>query len=274
MKTRVGFIGLGRMGHPMCRHILRAGFPLTVFDVQAEAMQSLIAQGARGANSPREVAAQSDVILVMVANDEQVRQVVAGRDGLLGGAPRGAVIAICSSIHPETCRNLATQAEKHGVGLIDAPVARGLRGAEAGELAIFVGGEQKYLKACRAVFAAFAKSIMHMGPIGAGQITKTCNNLVHWAEVAACYEVLTFGARLGLHPNDLRPALVAGSADSRTLRELHLIGMYWPHKDIETAMELARASDTPLPLTGRVRELIARITAQDLRNLFEVRTGL
>ena len=250
----------------MCRHILRAGFPLTVFDAQVEAMQALVAQGARAASSVRELAEQSDVMLVMVTDDTQVRAVV---EELLSSAARGAVVTICSSVHPDTCRDLATHAQTRGVGLLDTPVARGQRGAEAGELTIFVGGEKSDLEKCAPVFNAFAKAICHMGPVGAGQITKTCNNLMHWAEVTACHEVLSFGKRLGLSPNDLRPALMAGSAESRTLRELHLIGMYWPHKDLETAMELSREASTPLPLTERVRELVTHIKAEDLKALFQ-----
>jgi 3-hydroxyisobutyrate dehydrogenase len=269
MSTRVGFIGLGRMGQPMCRHILRVGFALTVFDVNADVMQSLVTQGAHPASSPREVATQSDIVLVMVANDAQVREVVAGRDGLLEGAWSGAVIAVCSSVHRDTCRELADVAATHHVGLIDAPVARGQRGAEAGELTMFVGGAQSDVEKCRPVFAAFAKQIFHIGPVGAGQITKTCNNLMHWAEIVACHEALTLGARLGIHPNALRAALLAGSADSRTLRELHLVGMVWPQKDMDTALELAEASNTPLPLMKQVRESVTRISAQDLRKLFD-----
>lgn len=265
--TRVGFVGIGRMGDPMCRHILRAGFPLTVFDVNREAMNALAVQGARVVDSPLDLASQSDVVIVMVTDDTQVRQVVAGKAGLLDGAKVGAVIAICASVHPDTCRDLAALAQKRGIGVIDAPVARGQRGAAAGELTVFVGGENKSVEMCRPVFSAFAKNILHMGEVGAGQKTKTCNNLMHWAEVAACYEVLTFGKRLGLDPTELREAMLAGSADSRTLRELHLIGMYWPQKDLETAMQLARDVDTRLPLIDRASELVMKISAQDLREL-------
>jgi len=268
MTTRIGFVGLGRMGQPMCRYILRAGFPLMVFDVNAEAMQPLVALGAQSAQSPREVAAQSDVLIVMVTDDTQTREVVAGDNGLLNGARTGSVIALCSSLHPDTCRALAALATERGIGIVDAPVARGQRGAEAGELTVFVGGAHRDVEKCRPVFAAFAKTILHMGPIGAGQITKTCNNLMHWAEVTACYEALTLGARLGINPTDLRAAMLAGSADSRTLRDLHLIGMYWPHKDMDTALQLAEASDTAIPLMTRVRELVGDISAQDLRMLF------
>lgn len=265
---RVGFVGLGRMGNPMCQHILRSGFALTVSDLQADAVQALVAEGARSAPTARQVAENSDVVLVMVTDDAQVRQVIAGDNGLLQAAHPGLFIAICSSIHPKTCRDLATLAGERGVGLVDAPVARGIRGAQAGDLAIYVGGTDTAFEACKPVFAAFASRIFHMGPVGAGQITKTCNNLIHWAEVVACHETLTLGARLGIAPADLRTAMLAGSADSRTLRELELIKMTWPDKDMVTAMALAEESNTPVPLIQHVRELVLTISAKDLRALF------
>lgn len=265
MPSRVGFIGLGRMGKPMCRYLLQAGFPLTVFDLQAEAIAELVALGAQGASSSVQVAEASDVVLVIVTDDAQVRAVVGE---LLTGAHPGMVIAVCSSVHPNTCRDLAQVAAQVGVGLVDAPVARGTRGAESGTLTVYFGGTEQDVEKCRPVFSAFAKQLFHMGPVGAGEITKTCNNLLHWSGIVACYESLTLGAQLGISPNQLRPAMLAGSADSRTLRELELIGMYWPQKDMETALELAEASGTEMPLMHHVDELVRQITAQDLRDLF------
>lgn len=264
--TRVGLIGLGRMGQPMCAHVLHAGFPVTVFDVQPEATAAVARLGARSVTSAREVAEASDLILVIVTDDVQVRAVV---DELLQGAEHGAVIAICSSVHPDTCRELARTAAAHEVRLVDAPLARGTRGAEAGKLTVYFGGDERDIAACRPVFAAFSEHLLHMGPVGAGQITKTCNNLLHWAGVVACYESLTLGARLGIPANQLRPALLAGSAESITLRELDLIGLYWPQKDLETALALAAASDTPIPLMEQVKTLIQGIAASDLRALFQ-----
>lgn len=269
---RVGFIGLGKMGQPMCRYILRAGFTLTVFDVRQEAIDGLTALGAHGAGSPREVAAQSEIIIVMVVDDAQTREVVTGEEGLLKGTREGAAIALSSSLHPNTCRELAEIAAARGVGLVDAPVALGVRVAEAGALTVFVGGDKKAADACRPVLSAFAKNIFYMGRIGAGQITKTCNNLLLWSGIVACRETLKLGQRLGVNPNDLRPALEAGSADSWVLRELHTVGLYWPRKDMDIALELGKESGTQMPLMEEVRDLIAQITAQDLRQLFDPTT--
>ena len=263
--VRVGFVGLGRMGRPMCRHILEAGHGLTVFDLDPAATAPLVEHGASAAASPAGVGVAAEVILVMVPTDDDVTEAVAGREGILSRAVPGAVIAICSSAMPETCRRLAELAAERGVGLLDAPVARGVRGAQAADLTVFVGGAAEHLEKCRRVFEAFSGYVFHMGPLGAGQITKTVNNLIHWVEVVGIYEALRLGAAHGVHPNKLRPALLAGSVDSRTLRELHLVGMAWPHKDMDNALRMAEASGTPMPLMERAAELVVQMSKEDLR---------
>lgn len=266
--VRVGFIGLGRMGGPMCRHILRAGHSLTVFDTDPAAVEVLEAAGASSVGSPAEVASTAEVILMMVPTDDDVIQVISGEDGILAGTAPGTVIAICSSTLPETCLRAAEAAAKKGVGVLDTPVARGVRGAEAGDLTVFAGGAPEHLEKCRPVFEAFAGQIFHMGPVGAGQITKTVNNMIHWVEVVGIYEALQLGAAYGVHPNKLRPALLAGSADSRTLRELHLVGLAWPQKDMENVFHMAEKSQTLTPLMERVGELVVNMHKEDLRGLF------
>jgi 3-hydroxyisobutyrate dehydrogenase len=152
--------------------------------------------------------------------------------------------------------------------VIDAPVARGVRGAEAAELTVFAGGEAGDIEKCRPVFASFAKHVFHMGPVGSGQITKTVNNLIHWVEVVGIYEALRLGAAQGVHPNKLRPALLVGSVDSRTLSELHLVGLAWPQKDMENGFRLAEQSHTSMPLMKRVYDLVVTMSKEDLRGLF------
>lgn len=265
---RVGFIGLGRMGNPMCKHILRTGFPLMVLDADPDAVEQMVAAGASSASHPEEVGANCDVVLVMVPTDEDVLAVITGDKGVLNGAVTGTVIAVCSSTKPETCIYAAESAGRTGVGVVDAPVARGVRGAQAADLTVFAGGRAEHVEKCRPIFETFAGHVFHMGSIGKGQITKTVNNLIHWAEVVAIYEALRLGADHGVHPNRLRSALLAGSVDSRTLRELHLVGLAWPHKDMDNALYMARETQTSMPLMGQVSELVVEMNKEQLRELF------
>jgi 3-hydroxyisobutyrate dehydrogenase-like beta-hydroxyacid dehydrogenase len=253
------------MGRPMSEHVLAAGHRLTVFDADSQAMAPLVQAGASAAASLTELAEVSDVILLIVPTDEDVLEVA---EAMLEGARPNTVIAICSSTRPETCIRAAALATPHSVGVVDAPVARGVRGAQAGDLTVFAGGEAAEIEKCRPVFDAFAGHVFHMGPLGAGQITKTANNLIHWLEVVGIYEALRLGAASGVHPNKLRPALLAGSVESRTLRELDLVGLAWPHKDMENALEMAAASDTRIPLMEKVGELVVQMSRDDLRALF------
>lgn len=265
---RIGFIGLGRMGMPMCKHILRAGFALTVLDTDPGVVEQMVAAGASSASHPEEVGASCDVVLVMVPTDEDVLVVITGDEGVLRGAAPGTVVAVCSSTKPETCIYMAETAGRKGAGLVDAPVARGVRGAEAADLTVFAGGEVEHVEKCRPVFETFARHVFHMGSIGKGQITKTVNNLIHWVEVVGIYEALQLGVDHGLHPNKLRSALLAGSVDSRTLRELHLVGLAWPHKDMQNALHMAEETQTSMPLMEKVSELVVRMNKEQLRELF------
>ncbi len=265
---RVGVVGLGRMGLPMARHLVRAGFEVAGFDLDPERRAALAAAGGRRHASVRDLAGSSDAVLVMVGDDAQVREVTMVPDGVLEGAGAGTVLIISSTVTPATCRHIAQTASARGVGVLDAPVARGQRGAEAGTLTVFVGGPQTLFERCRPVFAAFAKEIVHIDDwVGAGQVAKLANNLLLWAGVVGAHEVLTLGERLGVSPPRLRSALLHGSADSYVLRELHLINLTWPHKDLAQAMEVAAEAGAVLPLTERVRELIAGLTRDELRRL-------
>ncbi|HSM70640.1 MAG TPA: NAD(P)-dependent oxidoreductase, partial [Anaerolineales bacterium] len=190
---RVGFIGLGSMGVPMCRHILAHGFPLTVLDTHPQTVEQMVASGASAAADPEQVGAACDVVLVMVPSDEDVMEVITGATGILMGAEPGTVIAVCSSTLPETCAHAAEIASQKGVGLVDSPVARGVRGALAADLTVFAGGDPAHLDKCRPIFETFAGRVFYMGSVGKGQVTKTVNNLIHWVEVVGIYEALRLG---------------------------------------------------------------------------------
>ena len=264
---RVGLVGAGRMGLPMARHILAAGFALTVFDTDAEALTAAKALGAATCKSLSGLAANRDVLLVLVPTDEDLRAVCSGEGGLAANARAGTAIVVCSSVLPETVREVAGQAARHGVSVLDAPLTKGVRGAEAGCLTILVGGEAPVLDRVRPVLKSFSTAIHHLGPVGAGQVGKTVNNILLWVHLAAAREALELGARLGVAPERLRAALQDCSADSWVLREMPRIQPTWPVKDLENSLHMAAGVDHAMPLTETVAARAGDFSAEAVRRL-------
>ena len=194
----VGFIGLGQIGRPMAARL--AGWPagLWVYDVDATATEALEQAGAKVADSPREVAQYASHISVMVRDDAQVRDVLAGADGVLAGARPGCVIAIHSTIHPDTAREVAELAVRHEAQMLDAPVSGGAVGAQQGRLAILVGGEAEAYEASREVLERMGDLVVHVGPIGAGTAAKLARNLLHFVAFTAATEAARLAEAAGI----------------------------------------------------------------------------
>lgn len=265
---RVGVVGLGRMGLPMAGHLVRGGFAVGGFDLDPQRRSLLAQAGGAAFPSVRALAESSDAVLVMVIDDAQVMDVALGSGGVLETARPDTVLIISSTVKPSTVQAVAAAAAKKGVGVLDAPVARGQRGAEAGTLAVFVAGERVLYECCRPLFEAFGREIVHIDErVGSGQVAKLVGNLILWAGVVAVHEALGFAERLGVDPARLRTALQHGSADSYVLRELHLINLTWPQKDLDQAMEVAAAAGYDLPLMNSVNTLIRTLTREELRRL-------
>jgi 3-hydroxyisobutyrate dehydrogenase-like beta-hydroxyacid dehydrogenase len=265
--TVVGALGLGAMGGPIAGHIRRAGFDVRCRDTDPEAIRPLAALGARVCGSLEELAADTDVCLVCLRGDEDVLAACLPESGLLAFLKPGAVLVVCSSVRPETCRKLAGAAT--AVDVLDAALTGGVRGAEAGEINLLVGGDDEPLRRARPVFDAFCSGVHHLGELGSGQIGKTVNNLIHWAQIATIAEALSLGSRLGVPPELMRPALAAGPTDSRTLREIELMRLTWYVKDIDNARRMAHTAGMALPLTGEVRRLMDHITVPGIAALLE-----
>lgn len=260
------------MGAPMSRHVLAAGLPLTCVDLDPDTLAEAERHGARTAGTPGEVAASSDVTVVVVPTDDDVRQVCVGEHGILSGANEGHVIAICSSVTPATCVAVAEAAAAHGVAVIDAPLTGGIRGAERGDLTLLVGGDPAVVDRARPVLETFSDTIHVLGPLGAGQIGKTVNNVIHWGEIVVITEALALGAELGLDIERLRPALSDASVDSRTLRELETMRFTWPEKDLLNAFEMADTVGIPLTTARHVREQMRGITPERVARLLDENT--
>jgi len=265
VSERIGFIGLGIMGKPMAGHLVKAGHTVTVWNRTASKAADLVKAGARQGASPKEVAAQSDIVIVMVADTPDVRQVVMEPNGVLEGARRGSVVVDMSTISPVATREIAQALAARGVEMLDAPVSGGEKGAIDAALSIMVGGKPEVFERVLPVFQQMGKNIVHIGGHGAGQVTKACNQLVLSLTILGVAEAIHLARKAGVDPAKVRAALLGGFAQSRVL-ELHgqrmLDENYAPgfrtrlyHKDMGIVIETARALGMPLLGGGLAAQL-------------------
>ena len=270
--TRVGFIGLGIMGAPMAANLLRAGFDVTVWNRSPSRTAPLLEAGANGADSPADVAAASEVTLSCVTNSGDVEEVALGPNGVIEGAKPGSAYIDCSTIAPETARKVAAALAKRGVAMLDAPVSGGDIGAQAGTLAIMVGGEEETFERCLPVLQAMGKTIVHVGPSGAGQVVKLCNQIAGALNLLAAAEAIGLARRAGVDPNKMLEVVSAGAAGSWMLSNLApraVRGDYAPgfmvdlmQKDLRLVLDAANETHTPLPGAALVSQLFQSIQAE------------
>jgi len=220
MDKRIGFIGLGIMGKPMGRNLLKAGYPLTVYSRGRGAVEALTADGAAAARSSQEVAERSDVVITMVTDTPDVRQVILADKGALAGMRAGGVIIDMSTISPVATREIAEAVKARGVRFLDAPVSGGEGGAIAGTLSIMVGGEAEVFGDCLPIFQALGKNIIHVGGTGTGQLTKLCNQIAVAVTNLAMGEALVFAAKSGVNLEKMHQAISGGAAGSWQLTNL------------------------------------------------------
>ncbi|RAY17048.1 NAD(P)-dependent oxidoreductase [Actinomadura craniellae] len=221
---RVGFIGLGSQGAPMARRIIDAGHPTTLWARRPASLEAFADTPAKVAATPAELAAASDLVCVCVVDDAGVEEVVTGEHGVLAGLREGGVIAVHSTVHPDTCRRLAALAAARGVSLIDAPVSGGGPAAAAGRLLVMVGGDTGTVERCRPVFEAHADPVVHLGELGSGQLTKLLNNLLFTANLATAASTLALGRTLDVDPARLAEVLSHGSGASFALDRVAAAG--------------------------------------------------
>lgn len=270
-KPTLGLIGLGIMGRPMARNLLRAGYALTVHDTNRAAVDELVAAGAVAGTSPREVAAGVDVLVTMLPDSPEVREVYLGPDGAFEALRPGWLAIDMSSIAPSTARELAGRAAAGGAEMLDAPVSGGDKGAIAGTLSIMVGGSAAAFERALPIFSALGRTIVHVGPAGAGQVVKVCNQVVVAVVIEAVAEALVLGAKAGVDPAKIADVLQGGLAATKVLemrRDNMLTGRFDPGfrvrlhlKDLKNALELAREIDVALPAAAGVEQLMRAMVA-------------
>lgn len=274
---RIGFIGLGLMGKPMAGHLLKAGYPLTVHNRSRAAVDELVAQGALAAETPREVAANSDVVITMLPDSPDVEGVVIGPNGILAGARPGLIHIDMSTIAATTTRRIAELEAEYEVKHVDAPVSGGDIGARNATLSIMVGGDEYAVVACQPIFETLGKRIIHIGPTGAGQIAKACNQIMVAAQMVAMGELLVMAQKAGADPEKVVEAIKGGAAQCWTLdnKPPRLFkGVRTPgfkasmqYKDLNIVMDMAKAFGVPLPATAVNTQLFNAMVADGLGDL-------
>ena len=256
---KVGFIGVGVMGRHMAKNVLKAKFPVTVYDTRSSAVKELQEAGAGVAASCGEAGKDADIVIVMVADGAQVRDVVFGTDGLSASMRKGSTLVIMSTIEPTVVKGVAEELKDRGINVIDAPVYRGAPAAEAGTLGILVGGEQAVVDDCREVLQTMGKDVYHCGDIGSGEVVKLVNNFIIINHTLLLSEAMVMGVKYGMKPERLIQLLKDGSANSWILgywSDMVMNRKFSPPlfdfnmalKDTGLAINTAKELGVPMPL--------------------------
>jgi len=265
MVKKVGFIGLGIMGMPMARNLLKAGFEVVVYNRTASKAEALATAGAKKAGSPRELAEECPVVITMVSNTPDVEEVIFGKNGVTEGIKAGSVVIDMSTISPQATRDIAIRLKEKGAYMLDAPVSGGEQGAINGTLSIMVGGDAEIFEHCKPAFEAMGKNIVHVGSNGMGQTVKLMNQILVAGNLNAVAEALIFGQKAGVDLEKAISAIKDGAAGSWQLENLgpciikrdfspgFMVDLI--QKDLALVMEAAANMKVPLPATGLVHQL-------------------
>ncbi|MDU3076107.1 MAG: 2-hydroxy-3-oxopropionate reductase [Mixta calida] len=274
MTMKVGFIGLGIMGKPMSKNLLKAGYTLVVRDSNPQNEAELVELGATAAKTPKEVAEQCDVIITMLPNSPHVKEVALGENGIIDGAKAGAVLIDMSSITPLASREIHQALAEKGIKMLDAPVSGGEPKAIDGTLSVMVGGDKAVFDAHYDLMKAMAGSVVHTGDIGAGNVTKLANQVIVALNIAAMSEALTLATKAGVNPDLVYQAIRGGLAGSTVLDakapmvmdrnfkpgfriDLHI-------KDLSNALDTSHGIGAQLPLTAAVMEMMQALKADGM----------
>ncbi len=268
---RVGFIGLGIMGKPMAKNLIKAGYDLKVYDIMAAAVDEVVAAGAKRGENNADVAKDSDIVITMLPNSPHVKAAVLGENGVLDGAKSGTILVDMSSINPIASKEICAKVEKKGCFMLDAPVSGGEPKAIDGTLAIMVGGKQELFEQVKDILAVMGASVTLCGGIGAGNTTKLANQIIVAANIAAVGEALVLGKKAGVEPEAIYKAIRGGLAGSTVMdakAPMMMDGNFKPGfrinlhiKDLTNALDTGHDVGAPLPLTAAVMEMMQWLRA-------------
>jgi 3-hydroxyisobutyrate dehydrogenase-like beta-hydroxyacid dehydrogenase len=260
----IGVIGVGEMGLPMAGHILDHGFDVIAYDVDPQRLSAAAAKGAKTASGLAEMANTAEMFVVCLRTDEQMAAVT---EELVAHGRPGQLIIVAGTHSLEFMRRLAAMVRPAGLSIIDAPVVFGALGAAEGNLLSLCGGDAEDVERARPVLLSYSRGVEHVGPLGAGQLAKTCNNLLHWIHSVANFETLAIAKRFGVDPQRMREVLLNCPGDNGTLRRWDSTKFTWQEKDMDFVIALAQDGGLVLPLTGQVDQLIKTMKADDVAAL-------
>jgi 3-hydroxyisobutyrate dehydrogenase-like beta-hydroxyacid dehydrogenase len=252
--TKVGMIGAGRMGQPMIGHLARKGFEISAYDLDPAKKAAVEGKGGKWQPDLSALARSSEVVLICVGYDRELRELLSPQGGLRDLA-KGALVAVLSTVHPKTIEELARAGAERDVHVVDATVCRGGKGADEGTLLCFIGGSEAQFARLSPVVAAFSSDIVHTGPAGTAQVAKAANNMVMWSCLIANHEALALAKRYGMDPEKLREALLMSSGENYVLRNWRQNTMAWAEDDMEIVQQMAAEKGVSLPQAGLNREI-------------------
>jgi 3-hydroxyisobutyrate dehydrogenase-like beta-hydroxyacid dehydrogenase len=261
---KVGMIGVGEMGFHMAGHLVDKGHDAVAYDVDAERLAAADMRGAKAVRGLAEMAKHAEVFIAIVRTDEQIESVT---QELAKHAKPGTLMIAAGTHSLEVMKSLAALAKGHKLRFIDAPVVYGTRGAKEGTLLSLCGGEAEDVAFGKPAMLAYSRDVEHVGPIGAGQLAKTCNNLLHWIHCVGNYEALALAKQYGINAQRMREVLLKCPGENGTLRRWDTTRFTWQEKDMDFVMELAQNANLMLPLTGQVDQLVKKLTAADVKAL-------
>ena len=272
MSPQIGFVGLGIMGKPMAKNLLKAGYSLMVYDVRAEPVEELVTDGASMASSSREVAQVTDTIITMLPDSADSERAILGENGVLEGAKAGSIIIDMSSIAPLVSQKIAAEAAGKSVEMLDAPVSGGEPGAISGTLAIMVGGKQEIFDQCLPILNSVGRSVVRVGDVGAGNFVKLANQIIVAANIEAVGEAFALAQKAGIDPDLVFQAIrggLAGSAVMEAKAPMIMDRNFNPgfrirlhQKDLHNALLTGKDLGVPLPVTGLVQQMLGALMNQ------------
>lgn len=260
----IGIIGVGDMGLPMSGHMVARGFDVVAYDVDQDRLAAAVAGGAKPVSGLSEMVSSADIFVACLRTDDQMESVA---EELAEHGQAGQLIVVAGTHSLDFMRRLAGIVEPKGLRLIDAPVVFGALGAQEGNLLSLCGGDASDVERARPVMLSYSRGVEHIGPLGAGQLAKTCNNLLHWIHCVANFETLAIAKRYGVDAQRMREVLMKCPGDNGTLRRWDSTRFTWQEKDMDFVIDLAQKGGLVLPLSGHVDQLIKTLTAADVAAL-------